>query len=90
VHALTGRTASFFGLSDRGVIAPGKAGDLAVFALDEIELQREERLYDVPHGTWRFTRPPAGFRATVVAGVPTWVDGEPTGARPGQVLRPIA
>jgi N-acyl-D-aspartate/D-glutamate deacylase len=85
---LTGRTAGFFGLVDRGVIAPGMAGDLAVFALDEIELQREERSYDVPHGTWRFTRPPAGFRATVVAGTPTWLDGADTGARPGSFLRP--
>jgi N-acyl-D-amino-acid deacylase len=75
-------------LHDRGVIAPGRVGDLAVFALDEIELQREERAYDVPHGTWRFTRPPAGFRATVVAGTPTWLDGADTGARPGRVLRP--
>jgi N-acyl-D-aspartate/D-glutamate deacylase len=88
VHALTGRTASFFGLEDRGVIAPGKAGDLAVFALDEIELRDEERRYDVPHGTWRFTRPPAGFRATVVGGTPTWLDGADTGARPGVVVRP--
>jgi N-acyl-D-aspartate/D-glutamate deacylase len=88
VHALTGRTASFFGLDDRGVIAPGKAGDLAVFALDEIELRDEERRYDVPHGTWRFTRPPAGFRATVVGGTPTWLDGADTGARPGVVVRP--
>ena len=90
VHALTGRTAEFFGLHDRGVVAPGKIGDLAVFALDEIELRQEERRYDVPFGTWRFTRPPAGFRATIVAGTPTWLDGESTGARPGQVLRPVA
>ncbi len=88
VHVLTGRTAAFFGLADRGVIAPGRIGDLAVFALDEIELQREERRYDVPHGTWRFTRPPAGIRATVVAGTPTWLDGSDTGARPGGLLRP--
>jgi len=67
---------------------PGKVADLAVCALDEIELQREERTYDVPHGTWRFTRPPAGFRATVVAGTPTWLDCTATGARPGRVLRP--
>lgn len=90
VHALTGRTAAFFGLTDRGVIAPGKAGDLAVFALDEIELRRETRSYDVPYGTWRFTRPPAGFRATIVAGTPTWLDGAPTAERPGQVLQPGA
>jgi N-acyl-D-amino-acid deacylase len=90
VHALTGRTAQFFGLGDRGVVATGKAGDLAVFALDEIELRDEERRYDVPHGTWRFTRPPAGFRATIVAGTPTWLDGADTGARPGALLRPVA
>ena len=90
VHVLTGRTAEFFGLSDRGVVAPGRAGDLAVFALDEIELRREERVHDVPHGTWRFTRPPAGFRATIAAGTPTWLDGADTGARPGGVLRPVS
>jgi N-acyl-D-amino-acid deacylase len=88
VHALTGRTAEFFGLADRGVIAPGRMGDVAVFALDEIELRSEDRVFDVPHGTWRFTRPPAGFRATIVAGTPTWLDGHDTGARPGTLLRP--
>ena len=76
------------GCTTAASIAPGKAGDLAVFALDEIELQREERRYDVPHGTWRFTRPPAGFRATVVAGTPTWLDGADTGERPGGFIRP--
>ena len=90
VHALTGRTAAFFGLSDRGVLAPGTVADLAVFDLAEIEMQREERVYDVPHGTWRFTRPPAGFRSTIVAGTPTWLDGDDTGARPGRFLRPVA
>ena len=89
VHALTGHTAAFFGLADRGVIAPGNAGDLAVVALDEIELRREERRYEMPHGTWRFTRPPAGFRATIVTGTATWLNGEATGARPGQVLGPV-
>jgi N-acyl-D-amino-acid deacylase len=88
VHLLTGRTASFFGLGDRGVVAPGKAGDLAVFALDEIELRSEIRATDVPGGSWRFTRPAAGFRATVVAGTPTHLDGRPTGARPGATIRP--
>ena len=89
VHALTGRTASFFGLSDRGHIAPGKIGDLAVFALDEIELRQEVRCYDVPDGTWRFSRPPAGFRATTVRGTPTWLDGQSTGAHPGTVDSPF-
>ena len=83
VHALTGRSADFLGLHDRGVIEPGRLGDLAVFGLDEIEMRPEIRAHDVPHGTWRLTRPPAGFRATVVRGTPTWLDGAATGARPG-------
>jgi N-acyl-D-aspartate/D-glutamate deacylase len=82
VHCMTQRNASFFSLDDRGVIEPGKRGDLAVFALDEIETRSYVRAHDLPDGSWRFTRPGAGFRATVVAGVPTVLDGEPTGARP--------
>jgi N-acyl-D-aspartate/D-glutamate deacylase len=89
VNALTGRTASFFGLTDRGSIAPGTIGDLAVFALDEIELRQERRAYDVPDGSWRLSRPPAGFRATVVRGTPTWLHGESTGAHPGSVASPF-
>ena len=89
VHVLTGRTADFFGLNDRGRVEVGRVADLIVFRLDELEFRDEERAYDVPHGTWRFTRGPAGFRATIAAGVPTWLDGAPTGDRPGTVLRPI-
>ena len=89
VHALTGRTAAFFGLTDRGTVEVGKIADLIVFRLDEIELRAEERAYDVPHGTWRFTRAPAGLRATIAGGEPTWLDGRATGARPGTVLRPV-
>ena len=48
VHCLTQRTADFFSLHDRGVIEPGRRGDLAVFALDEIETRGLERRYDLP------------------------------------------
>ena len=89
VHYLTGRTADFLGLHDRGVLTPGRLGDLAVFALNEIEMRQEVRAHDVPHGSWRFTRPPAGFRATAVRGVPTWLDGASTGARPGTAGSPF-
>ncbi|MFI1577052.1 amidohydrolase family protein [Embleya sp. NPDC020630] len=86
VHNLTGKLAGFFGLGDRGVIAPGLAGDLVVFALDEIEVRPEEKRYDNPDGSWRFTRGPAGVRATIVRGVPTVLDAEPTGERPGTMV----
>ena len=82
VHCMTARNADFFRLRDRGVIEPGRRGDLSVFALDEIEVHPYERRYDLPDGGWRFSRPPAGFRATIVGGVPTVLDGKPTGAHP--------
>ena len=90
VHCMTQRNASFFSLRDRGVIETGKRGDLAVFALDEIETRSYVRARDLPDDGWRFTRPSAGFRATVVAGVPTVLDGEPTGARPTSIGHALA
>jgi N-acyl-D-aspartate/D-glutamate deacylase len=82
VHCLTQRSADFFGLTDRGVVARGRRGDLAVFALDELETRDLERRYDLPEGGYRLTRPSAGFRAVAVAGELTVSDGETTGARP--------
>jgi N-acyl-D-amino-acid deacylase len=82
VHFLTKRSTDFFSLHDRGVIAVGKRADLNVFALDEIELRDLERVHDLPEGDYRFTRPSAGLRATLVSGVATVIDGEPTGERP--------
>ena len=82
VHFLTKRSTDFFSLHDRGEIAVGKRGDLNVFALEEIELHDLERVHDLPGGDYRFTRPSAGLRATMVAGVPTVRNGIPTGAQP--------
>jgi N-acyl-D-aspartate/D-glutamate deacylase len=82
VHCLTQRSAHFFGLTDRGIVARGRRGDLAVFALDELETRDLERRYDLPEGGYRLTRPSAGFRAVAVAGELTVSDGETTGARP--------
>jgi N-acyl-D-aspartate/D-glutamate deacylase len=83
VHSFTGKHAGCFGLLDRGVVAAGRAADLTVFALDELELHPDVRVDDVPGGSWRYTRRPGGYRATIVNGVPTFLDGAPTGARPG-------
>jgi N-acyl-D-amino-acid deacylase len=82
VHFLTARSTDFFSIHDRGLLEVGRRGDLNVFALDEIELHDLERAFDLPEGDYRFTRPSAGFRATLVGGVPTVLNGKPTGARP--------
>ncbi|HZQ59140.1 MAG TPA: amidohydrolase family protein [Acidimicrobiales bacterium] len=86
VHKLTGQAASAFGIRGRGVVAPGYAGDLTVFDLDELAYEREVLVGDMPGGAKRFTRPGAGFRATVVAGTVTQEGGVATDARPGRML----
>jgi N-acyl-D-amino-acid deacylase len=86
VHELTGRQADVFGFHDRGRLAPGFAGDVTVFALDELDWGRDVFVDDLPSGAARLRRPPGGYRATVVNGVATQLGGELTGAAPGRVL----
>ncbi len=86
IFELTGRQSELLGFRDRGVLAPGYAGDLTVFALDELRWEKDVLVADLPSGGSRLRRPPGGFRATAVAGVLTQVNGELTGALPGRVL----
>ena len=61
-------------------------------AVDEVEVRPMKKVYDVPDGeggfTWRWTRDPAPMRLTLVNGEMTFVDGEATAARPGEMVRP--
>lgn len=92
VHMLTWRIAEFFGLHDRGTIEVGKAADITVFNLDEIEMRPEKKTWDVWDGTggrtYRYTRDPAPMRLTMVNGEPTFDRGEFTGRYPGQFVGP--
>jgi N-acyl-D-aspartate/D-glutamate deacylase len=83
VHALTGRQAELFGLADRGVLAPGKAGDVTVFALEELSYGPQKPVTDLPGGRSRLTRDPGGYRYTIVNGVVVQEHGRTTGALPG-------
>ena len=88
----TGKLANFFNLHDRGEIRVGKRADIAVFDLDEVQYRKMEKRFDVPDGkggtTWRFTRPPAPMRLTLVNGVSTFDGRQFTGAMPGEFLGP--
>ena len=94
VHVKTGKLANFFGLHDTGELKVGRRADVAVFDLNEIGYRNMEKRFDVPDGdggtTWRFTRPPAPMRLTLVNGVVTFDGKAYTGARPGQYLVPTA
>lgn len=94
IHSMTGKLARHFSLPDRGELVVGKRADITVFKLDEIESRPMERVYDVPDGrgghTWRWTRPAAPVRLTMVNGVTTFDGSEATAARPGVMVSPQA
>ena len=92
IHVLTGKAAAHFGFEDRGTIAVGKRADIAVFALDELARRPESKVWDVPDGlggrTYRYTRPAAPMRLTLVNGIATFDNGEVTGNFPGEFIGP--
>ncbi len=87
VRRQTSETAAFFGLSDRGRLAPGLRADVNLIDFDGLKLYQPELVNDLPAGGRRFVQRVDGYRATLVAGIPTFEDGEHTGALPGRLVR---
>jgi N-acyl-D-aspartate/D-glutamate deacylase len=87
VHLQTGRTASVYGFADRGTIEVGMKGDLNLVDLDRLRLHAPEMVFDLPAQGRRLVQRVDGYRATVVSGRVTFEDGEPTGERPGRLVR---
>ena len=88
VRRMTSDPADFFGIRDRGRIAPGMAADLVLFDPDTVGIAgRPERLHDLPGGGKRMVVRSKGIEMTLVNGVPTWENGALTGAAAGRVLR---
>lgn len=80
-------TAQAVGLLDRGLIAPGYRADLNVIDYAGLKLEAPEVAYDLPAGGRRLVQRAHGYVATIVGGVVTQRDGEPTGALPGRLVR---
>jgi N-acyl-D-aspartate/D-glutamate deacylase len=88
VRRMTSDPAEFFGMRDRGRIAPGMAADLVVFDPATVgSAGRPERAHDLPGGAKRIVVRSRGIDMTFVNGELTWRDGALTGAAAGQVLR---
>jgi N-acyl-D-amino-acid deacylase len=88
VSKLTFRVASLFGLSDRGLVRPGFAADLAIFDPATINTLEPEYVQDLPANETRMIQRAAGVHHTVVNGEVVIENGAATGAYPGKVLRP--
>ena len=80
-------TAHWVGLRDRGVLIPGYRADINVIDFDKLRLHLPEINYDLPAGGRRLMQRATGYTATLVAGEVTYLDGTPTDAKPGKLVR---
>ena len=80
-------TAAVVGLHDRGVLKPGYKADINLIDFDNLKLRAPAIVRDLPAGGRRLSQQADGYRATIVSGVVTYLDGKPTGAYPGKLVR---
>ena len=87
IRRQTRDTAHYYGLTDRGVLAPGYRADVNIIDYDRLDSRRPEVAYDLPAGGRRLIQRATGYQATLVRGIPILLDDEHTGALPGRLLR---
>ena len=87
VHKMTRDTALVYGLTDRGMIAPGLRADLNIIDFDLLALEDPQMVYDLPAGGKRLIQKARGYVATICKGEVTYEHGVHTGAMPGRLLR---
>jgi len=76
-----------YGLTDRGVLAPGYRADINVIDFDELTLLKPDVIYDLPAGGKRLMQKARGYRHTFLAGREIARDDQPTGDMAGRLLR---
>jgi N-acyl-D-aspartate/D-glutamate deacylase len=87
VHLMTDVPARLFGLRDRGRLAPGYRADVVVLDPATVDATPARIAFDLPGDSKRLLADPLGVVRVLVNGRETIVDGQPTGALPGTVLR---
>ena len=87
VKRQTHDNAAFFGLNDRGALAPGMKADINVIDFERLTLHPPQIVYDLPAGGRRLVQEADGYLATVQSGAVTFEAGVHTGALPGALVR---
>ena len=87
VENQTRRTARFYGMNDRGVLAPGMQADLNVIDFERLHIHAPEMVRDLPAEGRRLIQKIDGYRYTIKSGEVTFENGKPTGALPGKLVR---
>jgi N-acyl-D-aspartate/D-glutamate deacylase len=87
VRLLTSAPAERFGLRDRGRLAPGMNADIVVFDPAAVGVGPITTRFDLPAESMRLYAEAPGILKVIVNGTVILEDGEPTGARPGKILK---
>jgi len=87
VKMITSDTANAGQFTDRGLLREGMVADVNVFDPDVIAPNMPEIVHDLPAGATRLRQTATGISSTIVGGEVVLEAGEPTGARPGRLLR---
>lgn len=87
VRRQTRDTAALYGLADRGIVAPGMRADVNIIDFEHLGFDVPRMAFDLPANGRRLVQHGKGYVATFVAGVQTVADDEPTGERPGKLIR---
>jgi N-acyl-D-aspartate/D-glutamate deacylase len=87
VKRQTADTARAVGLMDRGVIAPGKKGDLNIIDFDKLQVQAPKMAFDLPAGGKRLLQGAHGYDATIVSGQVAYRGGKATNVLAGKLVR---
>lgn len=80
-------TARAVDLMDRGTLQVGMRGDVNVIDFANLNVRLPEMINDLPAGGARLQQRADGYQMTIVNGEPTYIDGEPTDALPGRLVR---
>jgi N-acyl-D-amino-acid deacylase len=87
VKLQSSNTAEAYGFRDRGTLEVGKRADINIIDFDRLHIHAPEMTFDLPGGGRRLVQRVDGYRYTVCAGEITMIDGNPTGALPGRLVR---
>ena len=87
VQLITQKPAELFGLVDRGTLVEGSNADIVVFDPATIGSENAHMVADLPGGCSRLTADSYGIERVLVNGEAVIIDGQPTGATPGTVLK---
>jgi len=90
IKRITSEPADFFGLKDRGRLQVGAAADIVVFDPERVSSPlRPTPVKDLPAGGSRLYCKAEGISRVIVNGETLYLEGKPTSARPGKVLRSV-